>query len=174
MQKEEILGLIDKNYTDFVNFIKTQSAEAFIFAPEDKWTSGQQCDHLIKAVRPVRLGLLLPKFIPSLLFGKSNRPSKSYDELIAKYQRKLAEGGRASAPFIPPTIKAADQQKIAKQLFSQKEKLIKALKNWEEKELDLYVMPHPLLGKLTIREMLYFTAYHATHHLDSIKHFKPE
>jgi hypothetical protein len=26
------------------------------------------------------------------------------------------------------------------------------------------VLPHPLLGKLTIREMLYFTVYHGEHH----------
>jgi hypothetical protein len=30
-------------------------------------------------------------------------------------------------------------------------------------------LPHPLLGKLTLREMLYFTAYHADHHRHSIE-----
>lgn len=31
-------------------------------------------------------------------------------------------------------------------------------------ELDKYILPHPLLGKLTIREMMYFTIYHVEHH----------
>lgn len=172
MKKEEIIQLIDNNYSNFVNFIIVQSPDAFTTAPEGKWTSGQQCNHLVKSVRPVRLGLGLPKFVPSLLFGKSNRPSRNYDELIAKYQRKLAEGGRASAPFIPPAISATAQQKLAKQLTTQKNKLIKNLSSWDEKDLDLYIMPHPLLGKLTIREMLYFTAYHAEHHLNSVKSFR--
>jgi hypothetical protein len=35
---------------------------------------------------------------------------------------------------------------------------------FSEAQLDEYVLPHPILGKLTIREMLYFTIYHATHH----------
>jgi len=33
-----------------------------------------------------------------------------------------------------------------------------------ETALDLYILPHPLLGKITLREMLYFTAYHVYHH----------
>jgi hypothetical protein len=31
------------------------------------------------------------------------------------------------------------------------------------------ILPHPLLGKITIREMLYFTAYHVQHHENIIK-----
>jgi hypothetical protein len=30
--------------------------------------------------------------------------------------------------------------------------------------LDEYLLPHPLIGKLTIREILYFTIYHNLRH----------
>ncbi len=164
MQKEEIIQLLDKNYQDFAVFVAAQSAEQFCYAPEGKWTSGQQTDHLVKAVQPVRLGLRLPKFIPKLLFGTSNRPSKTYNELVAKYQAKLAAGGKASRAFIPPTIAANKQAILAKAILKEKDTLLKAIVSWSEADLDKYLMPHPLLGKLTIREMLYFTAYHAEHH----------
>lgn len=36
--------------------------------------------------------------------------------------------------------------------------------SWTEQDLDTVLLPHPLLGKLTVREMLYFTIYHAQHH----------
>ena len=36
--------------------------------------------------------------------------------------------------------------------------------SFSEKDLDNYILPHPLLGKLTIREMLFFTIYHVQHH----------
>ena len=36
--------------------------------------------------------------------------------------------------------------------------------SFSEKQLDTFILPHPLLGKLTLREMLYFTIYHAEHH----------
>ena len=36
-------------------------------------------------------------------------------------------------------------------------------------DLDKYVLPHPLLGKVTLREMLYFTIHHNEHHLELLK-----
>jgi hypothetical protein len=30
-------------------------------------------------------------------------------------------------------------------------------------------MPHPLLGKITAREMIYFTVYHSEHHVAATK-----
>ncbi len=39
---------------------------------------------------------------------------------------------------------------------------------WSEHALDLYRLPHPLLGKLTVREMLLFTVYHNAHHLEQV------
>jgi hypothetical protein len=42
--------------------------------------------------------------------------------------------------------------------------LSEKLDKFTEEELDKYILPHPLLGKLTIREMMYFTIYHVLHH----------
>ena len=38
-----------------------------------------------------------------------------------------------------------------------------------EHKLDRCILPHPLLGKLTLREMIYFTIYHMEHHLVHLK-----
>ena len=38
----------------------------------------------------------------------------------------------------------------------------------DEEDLDNYILPHPLIGKTTIREMLYFTIYHVQHHHKAI------
>jgi len=42
-------------------------------------------------------------------------------------------------------------------------------KKWKEPQLDQYIAPHPLLGKITLRELCYFTIYHTKHHLNIIK-----
>ena len=47
--------------------------------------------------------------------------------------------------------------------------LLKAIDNWTEEELDTYLIPHPLIGKMTLRELLFFTVYHIGHHLKTIK-----
>jgi len=44
------------------------------------------------------------------------------------------------------------------------DKLCRKTMKHSEAALDKYILPHPLLGKLTLREMLYFTAYHVAHH----------
>jgi len=38
------------------------------------------------------------------------------------------------------------------------------LSGFSEEDLDKLILPHPLLGKLTLREMMYFTIYHVQHH----------
>jgi hypothetical protein len=50
--------------------------------------------------------------------------------------------------------------------FSQQ--LWKAVDSWREADLDRYRLPHPLLGKLTLREMLFFTLYHNYHHVRNV------
>lgn len=126
--------------------------------------ASQQLDHIIRAVSPLAMGLRLPKIFIGLLFGKANRASKDYNELVKKYKSKLELGGKASGRFVPTQIKFSDKQKnIAKLL-----KLINALKKnitgFSETQLDKYILPHPLLGKITVREMMFFTIYHVEHH----------
>jgi hypothetical protein len=43
--------------------------------------------------------------------------------------------------------------------------LRQALAGWSEAALDAACIPHPLLGKLTAREMAQFLLYHNLHHV---------
>ena len=42
----------------------------------------------------------------------------------------------------------------------------KAMAKWAEDSLDRYVLKHPAMGPLTVREMLMFAHYHESHHLN--------
>jgi hypothetical protein len=46
--------------------------------------------------------------------------------------------------------------------------LLRRVRRWSETSLDAVLLPHPLLGKLTAREMLQFTVYHTAHHLNLV------
>ena len=59
--------------------------------------------------------------------------------------------------------------KIKAVLKKEVEKLVHKLDKFTEDDLDKYVLPHPLLGKLTLREMLCFTIYHVRHHEEIVK-----
>lgn len=169
MNKEAIIDSIEHAYQNLINCIEGLDEHAFLLAAEGKWSAGKQLDHMIKSVAPVNMAMGLPNFIPALLFGKANRPSKSYEELVAKYQSKLAAGGKAPAQFEPPFVPFEAKTKLIDRLNHLVKALCKKINRQSEASLDKNILPHPLLGKLTLREMLYFTAYHATHHQASIE-----
>ena len=167
--KSQIISALNENIDAFNNYIAPLTKEQFEVAPDGKWSAGQNLDHLIRAIKPLQLAYGLPKFALRILFGKTNRPSKTYDELVAKYKAKLAAGGRASAPFIPPFIGFETKDELIIKYTEQKQKLISKIQKQNEKDLDVYILPHPLLGKVTLREMLYFTIHHNEHHLETVR-----
>lgn len=168
MNRTEIAARLATNHKFFLEQIDQLSDTDLCYAPEGKWTAIQQLDHIIRSVSPVNMAMGLPTFILKWRFGTANRPSKTYEQLVEKYQRKLLEGGRASARFTPPAITADQQKKLSQKLETLVKSLCQKTNRWPEEDLDRYILPHPLLGKLTIREMLYFTAHHVLHHLEAV------
>jgi hypothetical protein len=164
MDKKEIITSLNKSHKEFIDFVFNLNAKEFMFAPENKWTAGQQLDHIFRSVSPVTLAFALPKLVPSLLFGKANRASRDYEGLVQKYHAKLANGGAASGRFIPKSIAPDQKEALKNKLLKTVTALTKRIDRCSEEELDKYILPHPLLGKLTFREMLYFTIYHVEHH----------
>ena len=167
--KPEIISALNEKIDAFSNYITPLSKEQFEATPNGKWSAGQNLDHLIRAIKPLQPAYGLPKVALRIMFGKTNRPSKTFDELVAKYKAKLAAGGRANGPFIPPFISFEKKDVLIRKYTEQKQKLIAKIERQSEKDLDAYILPHPLLGKVTLREMLYFTIHHNEHHLELLK-----
>lgn len=164
MNREEIRQHLRQNHADFINEVSGLPERAFLYAPSEKWTPGQHLDHIVKSTHPLAKGMLLPKFVLRKMFGVTNRPSKSYDGLIEKYLNKISEGGKASGKFIPNPVLFSQKEKLVRQLNRIVSKIDTRLAKFSEEELDTLIVPHPLLGKLTLREMMYFTLYHVLHH----------
>lgn len=169
MQRGEIIARLRKDHDSFISYIGGLSDRQFLHAAPQKWTAGQQLQHIYLAVRPVVLAFGLPKFMLRLLFGKANRQSRTYDELVARYHDRLENGGKASRPFIPRPVKFNERTRIVKGLKEKTDILCTRIANFTEEELDTLLLPHPLLRKITIREMLYFTIYHVGHHRAAIE-----
>lgn len=171
MEKEAMIALLQQNYAQLVAQVSQLDDRALLHAPTEKWNALQQVDHLIKSVTPVNMAFGLPSFVLSWRFGVANRPSRSYDALVDRYHIKLQAGGRASAAFVPPPeIAATEKEKLLLQLDKVVSQLARRTTKYKDFALDKYILPHPLLGMITLREMIYFTAYHASHHGKSIQH----
>ena len=168
MTKQAIITLLETSFTEFSAFTNTLSDHRFVVSPEGKWSAGQQMDHLIRSAKPVNTALGLPKILLRF-FGRPVARSRSYEQIRETYRTVLTQGGVASRPYIPPVTEAEERKPLVQQFLYQKNKMVQLLEKWTEEELDKYQVPHPLLGKLTVREVLYFTAYHNQHHMVTLQ-----
>lgn len=171
LTNDQIIQELEKVSGQFTSFCNGIDKDLFFHQPPDKWSIAQNVKHLQTAASTTVLAFRLPKFIIRLYAGKPNRPSRTYDALVLKYQSKLANGGRAGGRFIPGKVGAnTGKEKMLGTFSRSMSRLSNAIrKNWSEQQLDRYIAPHPLLGKITMRELCYFTIYHTLHHLDIIK-----
>ena len=152
-------------------FCGSLSEVDFFYQPDGKWSPAQQVRHLTIATKTSLLAFTLPKFIVRTVGGKPNRASRTYEELVAKYRLKLQQGGRASKRYIPKPISSEiGKPPLLNAFYSSMKKMSTAIHNkWKGDQPDQYVVPHPLLGKITLRELGYFNIYHTLHHLESIR-----
>jgi hypothetical protein len=166
----DILQRLHQVTDEFSNFCNVVPDQQFFRQPAAKWSVAQNVTHLITSANMTRLAYRLPKFVVRLYTGKPNRVSRSYDELVAKYKSKLEKGGKASGRFIAKPVDAKEgKDNILRSFRQSMEKLSHTFSKTAEADLDRYLAPHPLLGKITFRELGYFTIYHVLHHLAIVK-----
>jgi DinB superfamily len=174
LTKEQIIITASKIFNAFTQTCNATDEVSFFKHPPGKWSVAENIKHLVVSTNTATLAYTLPAFIVRWIGGKPNRNSRSYEELVNKYKQKLAAGGRASARFVPKTTGTQyGKEKLMGEWRTATIKFIAALKNkTSETKLDDYLVRHPLLGRITLRELCYFTIYHTEHHLNIINNLK--
>lgn len=166
----EIKSGLNQAFDKVIQHVEAQPDHLFESSIADgKWTTGQQLEHLIKSVTPIILGLSGPAILLKVRFGTIKRAELTFEELQDMYHKKLNEGAKASAPYIPHPVPLSAKTALLKSFHKKKIKLLKQIDRWSEKELSEIGGKHPVLGMLSIRELLYFTEFHTLHHLESIR-----
>jgi hypothetical protein len=146
--------------------------DIFFAAPPDIWSPADNLVHLIKSCSPVIMALNLPKAIIKVRFGKAKHASRTVQEIRSVYVEGALVGGAVAGDAFLPKINEetpAERQRILSKWQDKGADLDSALTKWSEKELDTFVLPHPLLGNMTVREMLFFTLYHNMHHVNDVQ-----
>ena len=167
--KSEIIEAWSDEYLEVGRLFASVEGEEFFAAPEGVWSPAENLVHLIRSARPVATALRIPKPLLRLRFGRMERPSQSFAAVRATYvDVALAGGAVASGAFIPQVTGSGREikQRILKAWNGTGRLLERALAPWPEEALDRLALPHPLLGKLSVREMLFFTLYHTMHHVN--------
>ena len=170
MNKQAIIAAAEKSFSAFTRYCNSIPGNVFFDKPGPKWSVAENLQHLVISTNMSTLAFSLPKFVVRWISGRPNRGSKTYEQLVVKYKQKLAEGGAASGRYIPkPIAIKISKERLLHNWDRATGKHLTALKNnRSEKDLDNYLVKHPLLGKITLRELCYFTIYHTEHHLNII------
>lgn len=167
MDKESIANLLDEKHQTLINWLENQDDKKWVQGPEGKWTQGQVTLHLLQAIKPLNTALSLPKFFLRYKFGKANRDVRDYNTVIKRYQERLKDVPKG-ATFGPsrnmkvPSV--GDKPYLITRLQMESKKLQYKTRKMSDKNLDTLILPHPLMGKMPIREILMWTSYHVEHH----------
>lgn len=171
MDKEAIADLLEEKRKSLANWLENQDPEKWETGPDGKWTSGQQALHILQSLKPLNNAMSLPKFIIKYKYGKSNRAVRDYDRVVERYKERLedARGAtfRGSQNMKVPKLK--DKYYILNRLTVENKKLQYKTKKWKDSDLDNLILPHPLMGKMPIRELLMWTVHHLEHHTKSLQ-----
>lgn len=142
---------------------------------DGKWNAAEQLEHLFLSNKAILKAIHLPKDQLRHMFGEMDRQGQNFNDLKARYLQVLREQGIKAPPRFQPrpeTNKALEDALMEWKELGQG--FQDAASKWGEEELDLYVIPHPALGNLSIREMLFSTIFHNAHHLLQIEEIKSE
>jgi len=157
--------------------IGRMSDTLFCAGTTESWSASDYLKHLLLSVKPVAKAMGFPAEVLEKQFGRSEHASRSYVEVVQTYKKRLDEGIRAEDfdKVVPVFYRfpegTTDERAYLFQSWTEaNQRLIDATQKWSEADLDSLQMPHPAIGMITLREMLFFTLFHNTLHWHDIQH----
>ncbi len=170
MDKEAIADLIEVKHSELISWLNRQPEDSWTQGPKGKWTTGQQALHLLQSIKRLNDALSMPKFLLRYKFGKANRPVRDYDAIVQRYQERLEDAKgktfKGSQNMKVPTL--SEKVYILNRLQTEHKKLQYKTNKISDKNLDTLILPHPLMGKMPVREIIMWTAYHVEHHTETL------
>ena len=169
MEKTTLTKSLDENADQFIELVNGLNQNEFEENINDKWSAGQDLVHLIKVLKIVNIGFSLPKPILGFVFGINKNDSRPFEDLRQVYKNALEGGAKAPTIYIPKPVSYHDKEHLIQKYASLNKSFIEKLNNHTAHELDSYRLPHPILGKISLRELASFTSFHTSHHFESLK-----
>lgn len=166
MKKQELIADFINNHEELIRYVDRLDDRGFSYSYDNKWTPGQQLEHILRTIIPFPKVLSSKAFILEK-FGKINRSTWDYTTVLENY---LQTSLKAPEQFVPKDdIAIIQKNELIRDIQAILRKTASLLDTYSEDELDTLALPHPLLGVLTIREMFYLMSYHPLHHQQHIE-----
>jgi DinB superfamily len=172
----ELIEQLEILQHDLAGKMRGYSEAQFFNLTTDSWSAADYLKHLLLSIKPVAKGLGLPQGRILSMFGPAERPSMSYTEIVDRYRARLAAGIRAEdyEKVVPVSYRVPEgvtdlHSYLVEQWDDAHQKLISAIHQWSEADLDSHQLPHPALGSVTVRELILFTLHHNRLHAGDIE-----
>jgi hypothetical protein len=165
--KLEILAALESNARSIVAYFSNLPERAAFYGDADHWSPAHHLVHLTKSSvsveRALRSGAL-----PLHPAARSRTYPEVRDAAATALARtpkeRLIEMGRTVV--IAPDTGLAD---LTKAFESASAGLRTTASTWAEDAMDRHAIAHPLMGEITVREMLLFFIVHERHHLKIVR-----
>jgi len=165
--KAEILAALESNAQGIAQFFSSQPDSMIFTGDLEHWGPAHHLVHLTRASDAVQRALR-SRTLPPHPTGRSRTYAAVRDHATASLgatsKERLLEMGRVVV--IAPDVSRDD---LVKAFVTASEELRAAAAEWSEEALDRYSLIHPLMGELTVREMLLFFVVHERHHLKLVR-----
>jgi hypothetical protein len=167
--KTTIIQSLNSSAEQFNELILSLNKEEFEINLNNKWSAGQDLVHLIKLLQILNIAYIIPKPLLGLLYGKNKNEQRSFEHLKNLYEKALENGAKSPSIYIPKPVLFEDRDSLIQKHLSLNEQFISKINKHSEADLDKFRLPHPILGKVSLRELLIFTSLHTIHHFELLK-----
>ena len=165
--QEEILAALEANARTLEAYFSAIPAGAFFDGDSDRWSPGHHLVHLTAG--SVAFAKALGS---STLPAHPTGASRSYAEVRDAAAVDLASAPRDRLLTMGRTVRiepGATQADVVRGFVEAGARLREVAAAWSEEAMDRRAVTHPLMGALTVREMLLFFVVHERHHLRGVQ-----
>ena len=171
--KPEIIAALEAQKLEIPAFLESIPSEQFFDGSSEKWSVGHHVQHVTSAINRVGQGLLnadaLPKREPATASRDFKTMHQTYLETLRNTPSETLRqlGSRVTLEKFENSDAHKTQMILS---FTRAiENFNTALEHFDEANLESLGMPHPIMGLLSSREMVFFIVFHNTHHQNGIQ-----
>jgi hypothetical protein len=164
-KKETLIKNLAEAGDTCLNHAASVSDAVFFDNSNGKWSIAENLIHLDVSAKRLAGAMSLSKEDLAAKFGMATKPSMAYEQIPEIYYATASQKAIVAPPaFAAMQTPETTRTSVVEGYTKSHTFLAIALSHFTEEELEKYQIPHPLLGLLTVREMIYFTIFHIGHH----------
>lgn len=171
--KSELIAALRTQKLEIPALLSSIPSQQFFDGSSEHWSVGYHVQHITSAVNRVAQGLLSAGVLPK---REPATASRDFATMCETYLEALKNTPSETLRQLGSRVMLEEHQDLnayKNQLISSFANAIEnfnvALEGFDEANFEHLGMPHPVMGLLSSREMVFFIVYHNTHHQNGIQ-----